>query len=65
MSEKFKLAQKRNWFKYSLMGRLSLKHLDKTIMTKSEINIINKIEKLRNELIINFSKNNKRKGLKQ
>lgn len=59
---KFKVAQKRNYFKYVLSGMC--KPIDTQVLTKEELEKWNTILQLRNELIGSFEHNSQSEGLK-
>lgn len=59
--DKQKLAQKRNYFKYQLMGMI--KAVDSTILTEEELGRWNTIKNLRNIIVDNFDNSSTELGL--
>ena len=51
-------AQQRNWFKLRVCGS----YLNPTIVTQKELEIVDKINQLRNELIDNFDEEGRKLG---
>ena len=58
---KQELAQKRNYFKFVLVGLY--KPIDKSVLTEYEIERWNTIMRIKNELLYNFDENSRQKGL--
>ena|SRR5687767_2622928 len=58
---KKQLAQKRNYFKYQLLGMI--KYVDVSILTESEAFTWKHILDLRDNLVDNFDNNSREKGL--
>lgn len=58
---KKQLAQKRNYFKYQLMGMI--KAVDNNILTDTEIIMWNQLKQLKTSLVDNFDNMSKEKGL--
>jgi hypothetical protein len=59
MSEKFKLAQKRNWSKYRLMGA----NFPTEGLTEEECENINQIKTLLKDIMFNWDNNSRTLGL--
>jgi hypothetical protein len=59
MSEKFKLAQKRNWSKYRLMGA----NFPTEGLTEEECENINQIKTLIKDIMFNWDNNSRTLGL--
>lgn len=59
MSDKFKLAQKRNWSKYRLMGA----NFPSEGLTEQECEKINQIKHILKDIMINWDDNSRTLGL--
>ena len=64
-TDKQKLARGRNWFKFRLMGNTSCveQHYPSFTFSEKEKEIMQKIERLREQLIMEFDETSKHMGL--
>lgn len=52
-------AQRRNWLKYRILGTTNTPFITQGLLTFHEIDLINKINKIKKELIENWDENTK------